>query len=372
MSREAILLLGDGSNLLKMIGWVLEYKGFAVKAATSPEAALETLVKKNYDMIIAKVSAADRETMDILKRAKRLNPEVKLMVVSGKGEAIFPLEAYEVEVDDYILMPTTPVDLWRRVNQCLEPGEVVDLQPVPVTPESAAAPDRIDHAQPHTMLMFHDIRGTMVATAATLKLLARGTYGSMSAEALTKVHEASGRMETLIQQTDGFLGKTLGEYRSRQEGRDILDLKTDIVDPVLSELSREIRDHGITLINRLAHRQEGEISVRGNQFWLKSIFRNLITNGIKYGGDGCTIAVDFEADGSNCHLNVHNSGRTVPEAFRTMLFSYGAKMRQSRKGREGLGLGLSLSRDILQHNNGDIWYEAKTDGSNFVVSLPQQ
>ena len=124
------MLIGDGTNLLKTIGWVLDYKGFAVKVTASPEAALEALVKKNYDLVIAKLTTADRESLDILKRAKRLNPEVKIMVVSDNSDAIFPLEAFQVEVDDYLLMPVSPPELWRRVSRCLEDREVMDLQPV--------------------------------------------------------------------------------------------------------------------------------------------------------------------------------------------------------------------------------------------------
>src|SRR5665647_806847 len=101
MDRYDILLIGDGTNLLKTIGWILDYKGFAVRVTASPEAALEALVKKNYDLVIAKLTSADTENLDILKRAKRLNPEVKIMVVSGNNDAFFPLEAFQVEVDDY-------------------------------------------------------------------------------------------------------------------------------------------------------------------------------------------------------------------------------------------------------------------------------
>ena len=108
MAKYDILLIGGGTNLLKTIGWVLDYKGFAVKETASPEAALEALVKKNYDLVIAGLTAADTESLDILKRAKRLNPEVKIMVVSGNDNAIFPLEVYRVEVDDYLLMPVNP------------------------------------------------------------------------------------------------------------------------------------------------------------------------------------------------------------------------------------------------------------------------
>ena len=141
MAKYDILLIGDGTNLLKTIGWVLDYKGFAVKVTASPEAALEAMVKKNYDLVIARLSADDRESLDILKRARRLNPEVKIMVVSGNNDAIFPLEAYELDIDDYLLMPVSPPELWRRVSRCLEDREVMDLQPERRAAASAGTSD---------------------------------------------------------------------------------------------------------------------------------------------------------------------------------------------------------------------------------------
>ena len=177
MAQYDILLIGDGTNLLKAIGWVLDYKGFAVKVTATPEAALEAIVKKNYDLIVAKLTTTDRESLDVLQRAKRLNPDVKIMAVSGNNEAIFPLEAYELEVDDYLLLPVSPPELWRRVSRCLEDREVMDLQPVL---DSAASSRTGALAGSQMMLLSHDIRGSMVAAAASLKLIARGRYGEMS------------------------------------------------------------------------------------------------------------------------------------------------------------------------------------------------
>jgi two-component system, sensor histidine kinase and response regulator len=368
MARYDILLIGDGTTFLKTIGWVLDYKGFAVKVTASPEAALEALVKKNYDLVIAKLTTDDLESLDILKRAKRLNPEVKIMVVSGNNAAIFPLEAYEIEVDDYLLMPVSPPELWRRVSHCLEDQEVMDLQP---ERGSAASARTSDLAGPQMMLMSHDIRGSMVATAASLKLMARGTYGELSEPAKAKIHEAAGRIENTIHLIEDFVGRSLADHPLAPD-EDVLDLSEDIIEPVLAELAAEIQDQQITLVNRL-HRQEvGRLSVRGSKWELRSVFRNLIDNGIKYGGRGCTIVVNCEMQGSTSRLTVYNTGQTVSEALRFMLFSPIRSMRPSKKRRQGMGLGLTLSRDIIQNYGGDIWYEAKKGGSNFVISLPQR
>jgi two-component system, sensor histidine kinase and response regulator len=367
MATYDILLIGDGTDLLRTIGWVLEYKGFTVKVAANPEGALEALVKKNYDLVIAKLTTHDVDGLDILKRAKRLNPEIKVMVVSGNNDLIFPMEAYEVEVDDYILMPVSPTELWRRVNQCLAGREVVDLEPVRMPLERV---EDADQNGPQTMLMLHDIRGSIVSAVAALKLLARGTHGEVSENLKRKLHEVSHRVESIAQLTEEFIGKAMADRPPQGKDRDRLDLKEDIVEPVLAELAHEIRDNSITLVNQLRKRQDGHVTVTGSKLWLKSVFRNLINNGIKHGGPGCTIMIDFETHGSDCRLHVYNTGKAVPEEYRSMLFSSGPGLRKGRS-RKGLGVGLSLSRDLIQNQGGDIWYEARRGGSNFVMSVPQ-
>jgi len=368
MAKYDILLIGDGTNLLKTIGWVLDYKGFAVKVTASPEAALEAMVKKNYDLVMARLTTDDQENLDILQRARQLNPEIKIMLVSGNHDAIFPLEAYELEVDDYLLMPVSPPELWRRVTHCLEDREVMDLQPV----RGAAASSRTNAVTgSQMMLMSHDVRGSMVATAASLKLMARGTYGELSEPAKAKLQEATGRIEKTIQLIEDSLGRSLADRPSATD-EGFLNLTQDIVEPVLTELAAEIRDHQITLVNRLHKQGKGKVPVQGSKLWLRGVFRNLINNGIRYGGRGCTIVVDLETQESAYRLNVYNTGQTVPEDCRSMLFAYGRNLPQSKKCSRGLGVGLSLSRDIIRNYGGDIWYEPQQGGSNFVMSLPQR
>jgi CheY-like chemotaxis protein len=367
MARYEILLIGDSTNLLETIGWVLEYKGFEVKTTTGPEAALEAMVRKNYDLIIAKVTTDDREGLDLLQRAKRLNPEVKVMVISGNHDAIFPLEAYELDIDDYLLMPLSPSELWRRVKHCLGGREVMDLQP-----QGLAAPGSGNgKVAPHMMLMLHDLRGAMVSSMASLKLVGRGFYGEVSQKAKAKLREVTERIDKLGRLAEDFIDKSLAEPRPSSPKRAVVDLCEDVVEPVLAELATEMQNRQVTLMNRLHDHPKGKIPVRGSKMWLKCVFRNLINNGIKYGGRGCTIVVDLESEGANCRLHVHNTGKTVPEASRSLLFTHNPDMRRVKTTSRGLGVGLSLSRDIIQAQGGDIWYEVKNDGSNFVMSIPQ-
>jgi signal transduction histidine kinase len=364
MTPQQILLLGDGSHLFRTIGWVLEYKGFRVKAAASPEAAIEALVKKNFDLVIARVTMGEGDGIEVLKRAKKFNPRVKVMVVSGNHDLTFPREAYEIEVDDYLLMPISPLELWRRVSNCLA-----------VAAEAAQSPEERSReinagAWNRLVLMFHDIRGGLVSTEASLKLLQRGAFGPVEERVADKLKEMSARVKNLTRLTEEFMGRATGGARQTEGDREALDLQADVIAPVLQEFSGDIRDRRITIDNHLGASRAEAIPIKGSRLGLQSVFRNLLANGIKYGGRGCTIAIDLETQGDHWRLKVCNRGRPIPEEHRSRLFRLGGKPGGADAG-SGMGLGLYLSRDVVQNHGGDLWYEARGDGANFVVSLPQ-
>ena len=110
------------------MGWVLEYRGFSIKAVRGSEATLEALVKKNYDLIIAKFSRWEKDNLTVLRQAKKINPLTKIMLITNRLDLAFPLEAYDIDIDDYIIMPISAGEFWRRVENCLD-GLGVDLIP---------------------------------------------------------------------------------------------------------------------------------------------------------------------------------------------------------------------------------------------------
>jgi hypothetical protein len=91
----------------------------------------------------------------------------------------------------------------------------------------------------------------MVSTAALLKLMARSTYGAVSALARAKLLETVNRIEETILLTEDFIGKSLADHRPGARAEVRLDLTEDIVKPVLAELSADIQNHQITLVKRL-------------------------------------------------------------------------------------------------------------------------
>ena len=222
-------------------------------------------------------------------------------------------------------------------------------------------------------IMSHDIREPLVSMVATLKLLNRGSCGKMGEEVADKIKKILSNATRLTAIAEEHLGRTFAANEEFEIEGEPLYLIQDIINPVLEELSPELKDRPIEMDGQLNSPFTNQIFAKGNKLWLKTIFRNLIRNAIKRSGKRGRIAIGFENKGSSYRLNVYNEGKTIPDQCRDRLFTKFGCIGNSGNGNgndNGMGLGLYLIRKIIQKQGGKIWYEAREHGSNFVFTLP--
>jgi PAS domain S-box-containing protein len=230
-----------------------------------------------------------------------------------------------------------------------------------------------EHILNMVMVLSHDIRGPLVAIASILKLMLRGVYGKLDQSPANTVQDLLSRCARLLGTAEDYLGKASIVVGTMEMKREVLDLRQDIIDAVLDELADDITMREIVIDNRLGAIPAGSIPIRANKTWLKAVYRNLFTNAVKYGGKGCTISFGFEQHESHYRLNVYNSGRPVAEGDREKIFDrFGRIEPLEGPTPEGVGLGLYLCREIILEHGGEIWYEARTDGSNFVFTISRE
>jgi len=235
-------------------------------------------------------------------------------------------------------------------------------------------------SQPHLLneqvlnmvkIMSHDIRGALTSMLATLKLLNRGYYGKMEDAAANRIKDLLSNATSLTAITEEYLGRAFLVDNDLETEQEALDLREDIIDPVLDELSVQLQNHPILINDCLGTTRARHLPIKGSRVWLKAVFRNLLKNAIKYGDKGCPITIGFQKYGSSYRLNVFNKGKPIPEEWRHKLFTKFVRFENNGNGAtSGLGLGLYLIKQIVQKHGGDVWYEAKEDGSNFVFTLP--
>jgi signal transduction histidine kinase len=270
---------------------------------------------------------------------------------------------FEIEADDYILLPCRSSAIWRRLISLLKAA----------APSPPAWPQK-DLLHPlnrrvfHNLgLIFHNVRGHLTSITEGLKILDRRTSGRLDHEAETIFQETFRRSRTLINMAEEFLHKFHSQDRV-QWPKKLVDLREDVVAPILEEMRDDLRKDCITLDNRLSLLPPAQQIIQGDRVALKSVFRNLLRNAINYGGHGCTICIEVDEDPHHFRLRVQNSGRALSPQSQQDIFTGGKK--KGGNG-QGMGLGLHLGREVLRSQGGDIFCESGQQGTNFIMTLPR-
>jgi signal transduction histidine kinase len=113
--------------------------------------------------------------------------------------------------------------------------------------------------------------------------------------------------------------------------------------------------------------------VKGDTKRLRQIMKNLVSNGIKFTPQGqITITAAPTADGKFVQVNVQDTGMGIAKENLAMVFE---QFRQvdSDSTREigGTGLGLPITRELVQMHGGEIWVESEPGvGSTFSFTIP--
>ena len=109
--------------------------------------------------------------------------------------------------------------------------------------------------------------------------------------------------------------------------------------------------------------------VAGSERLLRRALRNLIENARRYGGGDVEVSVARRAGGAE--VRVCDRGSGVPEAYRERIFEPFFRLPGHAEREGGIGLGLSLVRQIAQRHGGQVRCEARAGGGScFVLSLP--
>ena len=120
MKGHSILLVDDDPFILTGIGQSLETEGYRVTTAESGEQALELLKVEQFDLVITDLVMDHIDGIQVLKKAKEINPESMVIILTGYGDMTSAIDALRLNADDYMLKPCQPDEMSFRVSACLE------------------------------------------------------------------------------------------------------------------------------------------------------------------------------------------------------------------------------------------------------------
>ncbi|MGL1935898.1 MAG: HAMP domain-containing histidine kinase [Fibrobacterales bacterium] len=154
---------------------------------------------------------------------------------------------------------------------------------------------------------------------------------------------------------------------------------TDTVRTILNELAQLIKNKSITIDLSIECTQR--VAVYDN-VRIMQVLRNLLSNAIKFSPEDSTITIQVvdsiliddkvDAEYPAIECRVIDEGVGVPEGELISVFDEFVQSSSSDNGAGGTGLGLPISKEIIESHSGQIWamYNQHGPGSTFIFSIP--
>ncbi len=116
------------------------------------------------------------------------------------------------------------------------------------------------------------------------------------------------------------------------------------------------------------------IEMQGDSNRLSQVVINLVSNALKYSAENTPVHVRVQRNEVVAVVAVQDFGKGIPYAEQKHIFEAFYRTSEAQKQvKRGMGLGLAISKDIIERHGGRIWCDSTPgEGSTFVVELPLQ
>jgi len=220
-------------------------------------------------------------------------------------------------------------------------------------------------------LAAHQLRTPLSAIKWTLKMLLDGDLGEITEEQrdfIEKTYQSNERMIGLINDLLDITRIEEGRYLSKPVLASFEEIVTSVLDFCQQEIIR--KEINLELEKPQIKLPQASMDVEK----IKLVVQNLIENAIKYTplGGKITVSVGYREDKKEIIFSVKDTGVGIPEDQQSRVFTKffrGANVM--RMETEGSGLGLFISKNIIEAHGGKIWFESKEgQGTTFYMVLP--
>jgi DNA-binding NtrC family response regulator len=147
---QKLLIVEDDQSVRTTMVTCLELEGYSVEAVASTREALDRLEKQSYPIVISDIYLDERTGLDVLRSARRQNPDCAVILMTGRGSMETVMAATEGGAFEYLAKPfemSHMVDTIRRAEKSLgEPDddEAASIDDLPETEMIGSSPRMID------------------------------------------------------------------------------------------------------------------------------------------------------------------------------------------------------------------------------------
>jgi len=214
----------------------------------------------------------------------------------------------------------------------------------------------------------HDLRNAVAGAKGVYDMILED-YEELSKEEIFEyLHILNQRSHNTHELLEDLLAWSKNQFQKVTIDLEKLHL-AGLTDITLDNVSSQAESKEIELFNQIPD----TIYVHADANMIKTVLRNLVTNGIKFSNPGGKIRINAERINQKIKVSVTDDGVGMDEQTQKKVMNKQTNFTsQGTSGEKGSGVGLDLCIDFVEMHGGEIWVESEPGhGSTFNFTLPE-
>jgi signal transduction histidine kinase len=380
LMAQRILLVDDEEGIRKVLGISLTDGGYEVSTAENAEQALDIFRKEQPAIVLTDIKMPGMGGIELLQEIKTVSPDTEVIMITGHGDMELAIQSLKSDATDFITKPidddTLEIALKRANEKIFLKSK---LREYTQNLEKLVEEKTTQLVQAERMAA---VGQTVAGMAHAVKNITGGLTGGMF------VLEKGIELENKQYLFQGWDMVKADVARIKNVALDLLNYAKQRApdykrcDP--NRPAREVFDLMLPRAQACGVRLELDLDPTDSKVWLdpEGIHRcllNLVTNAI----DACT-DIECSNTGRESAKVIVQSGKAEGWAVEYRVIDNGCGMNAetgekifqrffTTKGSKGTGLGLMLTRKIINEHGGVVDFESERDkGTVFIVRLPDK
>jgi hypothetical protein len=337
---------------------------FDVKSTDHLSAAIEAATSTPPDVVLLDLNLPDSTGTETIRRMIQRVPNVPVLVLTGQDDEDLAVKAMQEGAQDYLVKSDFDRrHLARAIKYAIERQSLLLALHQSRDQQLHLKDQLLSHVS-------HELRSPLSCIHQFVTILLDGLSGPLNAEqkeCLETVLKSAKQLRRMIED--------LLETARVEAGKLTLEMRCVAIEDLVGQAMNMLRASATAKGVSLQASQPTPFLVYADPHRVLQILLNLTENAIKFTPRGGRIHIETDSCDEDAHfvvVKVSDTGCGISEQARSLVFE---RLYQEEgatgSGRKGLGLGLSICKDLIWRMGGKIWVESTLgQGSTFSFTLP--
>jgi len=362
-----VMIIDDIPENLQVLSNILYEENIEISFATNGKQALENIPFINPDLILLDISMPDMDgyqVCTILKNDKN-TADIPIIFLTARAQTEDKIKGFQVGAVDYVSKPFNALELVSRVYTHLELKHARDT----IKNQNEKLLELNLTKDKFFSIVAHDLKSPF-NTLIGFSTLILDRFDSLNDEKkkqyLVMINNAANQGYNLLENLLHWARSQTGKLEWNPENLDI----TEVIKNAISLYTSIAAEKNIEIDVEIP----ANTTVYADENMLSTIFRNLISNALKYSFAGGKISIKSEHLADFIKLSVVDNGTGISDEVIKNLFKIDKHITtKGTSGEVGTGLGLLICREFVEKHKGKIWASSQIGrGSEFSFTIPIQ